>query len=84
MTRQGERMIAENLETLCETGGANERRTPCTKRQGEQMSAKTLGTVRERRPGRGGEYKQAQKKWRRGRRKGRSGASTVINMDSCL
>jgi hypothetical protein len=45
------------------------------------MSAKTLGTVRERRPGRGGEYKQAQKKWRRGRRKGRSGASTVINMD---
>jgi hypothetical protein len=48
------------------------------------MSAETLGTMRERRPGRGGEYKQAQKKWWRGRHMGRSGASNVINMDPCL
>jgi hypothetical protein len=62
-TRQGERMIAETLETVRETGGANKRRMTCTKHQGERMSAETLGTVSERRPGHGGEYKEAQKKW---------------------
>jgi hypothetical protein len=40
-------MNAEILETLRETGGANERRTTCTKQHGERMSAETLGTVRE-------------------------------------
>jgi hypothetical protein len=40
-------MSAESLETLCETRGVNERRTTCTKRQGERMSVETLGTVRE-------------------------------------
>jgi hypothetical protein len=48
------------------------------------MSVETLGTVREKRPGRGGEYKQAQKKWRQRRRRHRSGASNVINMDPYL
>jgi hypothetical protein len=48
------------------------------------MSTETLGTMRGRRPGRGREYKQAQKKWRRERRWDRSGASNVINMDPCL
>jgi hypothetical protein len=39
------------------------RRRHYTKQQGERMSAETLGTVSERRPGHGGEYKEAQKKW---------------------
>jgi hypothetical protein len=52
-------MIAETLETVHKRGGANERRTTCTKRQGERMSAETLRTVSERIPGRGREYKEA-------------------------
>jgi hypothetical protein len=74
-------MIAETLERVRARGGANERRTTCTKRQEERMSAETLRTVSERIPGCGGEYKEAQKKWQRGKRRRGLGASSVINMD---